>query len=93
MPERAGDERAVARAPHARIEVALDTLRRIDAHARFPYYLVLLADAHLAAGRQAYVVYPLVEESSKVDVRAATEMADHLAAEVFPEYRVELLHV
>jgi DNA-binding SARP family transcriptional activator len=35
-----------------RIEVALDTLRRIDAHARFPYYLVLLADAHLAAGRQ-----------------------------------------
>ena len=37
------------------------------------------------AGRQAYVVYPLVEESEKVDVRAATEMADHLAAEVFPE--------
>jgi ATP-dependent DNA helicase RecG len=48
--------------------------------------------SQLEAGRQAYVVYPLVEESSKVDVRAATEMADHLAAEVFPEYRVELLH-
>ena len=44
------------------------------------------------AGRQVYVVYPLVEESDKVDLKAATEMADHLAQEVFPEYRVGLLH-
>jgi len=46
----------------------------------------------LAAGRQAYIVYPLVEVSAKIDVRAATEMADHLAAVVFPEYRLGLLH-
>ena len=46
----------------------------------------------LGAGRQAYVVYPLVEESDKVDVKSAAEMADHLAQEVFPEYRVGLLH-
>jgi ATP-dependent DNA helicase RecG len=46
----------------------------------------------LDAGRQAYVIYPLVEESDKVDLKAATEMADHLAQEVFPEYRVGLLH-
>jgi len=38
------------------------------------------------------VIYPLVEESEKVDLRAATAMADHLQAEVFPEYRVALLH-
>jgi ATP-dependent DNA helicase RecG len=44
------------------------------------------------AGRQAYVIYPLVEESEKVDLRAATEMADHLAQEVFPQHRVALLH-
>ena len=31
-------------------------------------------------GRQAYVIYPLVEESAKVDLKAATEMADHLVA-------------
>jgi ATP-dependent DNA helicase RecG len=43
-------------------------------------------------GRQAYVVYPLVEESSKVDLKAATEMADHLAQDTFPAYRVGLLH-
>jgi ATP-dependent DNA helicase RecG len=46
----------------------------------------------LDEGRQAYIIYPLVEESAKVDLKAATEMADHLAQEVFPEYRVALLH-
>jgi ATP-dependent DNA helicase RecG len=43
-------------------------------------------------GRQAYVVYPLVEDSEKVDLRAATAMADHLQAEVFPDFTVALLH-
>jgi ATP-dependent DNA helicase RecG len=46
----------------------------------------------LDTGRQAYIIYPLVEESEKVDLKAATEMADHLAQEVFPQYRVGLLH-
>jgi ATP-dependent DNA helicase RecG len=45
----------------------------------------------LARGRQAYVVYPLVEESEKVDLRAATAMAAELT-QVFPEYQVALLH-
>jgi ATP-dependent DNA helicase RecG len=44
------------------------------------------------AGRQAYVIYPLVEDSEKVDLRAATAMAEHLATAVFPQYRVALLH-
>ena len=43
-------------------------------------------------GRQAYIVYPLVEESEKIDLKAATEMADHLSQDVFPQYRVALLH-
>ena len=46
----------------------------------------------LDRGRQAYIIYPLVEESEKVDLRSATEMADHLQSEVFPAYRVALLH-
>jgi ATP-dependent DNA helicase RecG len=46
----------------------------------------------LAAGRQAYVVYPLVEESDKLeDVRAATQMAAAWRAEL-PGARVGLLH-
>ena len=46
----------------------------------------------LDAGGQAYVIYPLVEESEKIDVKAATQMADHLAQVVFPAYKVGLLH-
>jgi len=51
-----------------------------------------LVRRELDAGRQAYVIYPLVEESAKVDLKAATEMADHLSQEIFPEYRIGLLH-
>jgi ATP-dependent DNA helicase RecG len=51
-----------------------------------------LVREQLDAGRQAYVIYPLVEESEKIDLRSATAMADHLQAEVFPAYRVALLH-
>jgi ATP-dependent DNA helicase RecG len=46
----------------------------------------------LDAGRQAYVICPLVQESEKIDLTSATEMADHLQAEVFPTRRVALLH-
>jgi ATP-dependent DNA helicase RecG len=42
--------------------------------------------------RQVYVVYPLIEESEKTDLRAATAMAEHLKREIFPEFRVGLLH-
>ncbi len=38
----------------------------------------------LKKGRQAYVVYPLVEETEKSDLKAATEMAAHLQADIFP---------
>jgi ATP-dependent DNA helicase RecG len=48
--------------------------------------------AAIEAGRQAYVIYPLVEESEKIDLRNATAMAEHLASAVFPQYRVALLH-
>ena len=45
----------------------------------------------LAQGRQAYVVYPFIEQSEK-ELRAANQMAKHLAAGVFPEFKVGLLH-
>ncbi len=46
----------------------------------------------MAQGRQAYVVYPIIEESEKSDLKAATTMSAHLAADVFPDLKVELLH-
>jgi ATP-dependent DNA helicase RecG len=48
--------------------------------------------SELAAGRQAYIVYPLVEESEKVDLKAATEEHKHLQEEVFSDRTVGLLH-
>ena len=44
------------------------------------------------AGRQAYVVLPLIEESEKLDLRNATEMYETLSTEVFPEFKLGLLH-
>ncbi len=47
--------------------------------------------AELKKGHQAYVIYPLVEESEKIDLADATQGAAQLAA-IFPEARIGLLH-
>jgi ATP-dependent DNA helicase RecG len=49
-------------------------------------------DSQVGAGRQAYVVYPVIEESEKTDLKAATTMHAELAAGVFAARRVALLH-
>ena len=47
----------------------------------------------LVKGRQAYVVYPLVEESEKMeDIKAATQEREHLQNVVFPNFQIGLLH-
>jgi ATP-dependent DNA helicase RecG len=43
-------------------------------------------------GHQAYIVYPVIEESAHLEVSAAVEMAARLQQDVFPEYRLGLLH-
>jgi ATP-dependent DNA helicase RecG len=48
--------------------------------------------AQVKAGRQAYVVYPVIEEGGKLDLKPAVRMYEHLARNVFPEYTVGLLH-
>jgi ATP-dependent DNA helicase RecG len=47
--------------------------------------------SELDQGRQCYVVYPLIEESEKIDLKSATEGHQKLS-EVFPNRRVSLLH-
>ncbi len=46
----------------------------------------------LSLGRQVYIVYPLVEESEKSDLQAATVAAEELQNDIFPEVKVGLLH-
>ena len=43
-------------------------------------------------GRQAYIVYPLIDESENLSAKAATIEAEKLQAEVFPQFKIGLLH-
>ena len=49
-------------------------------------------DEKIRTGGQVYIVYPLVEESEKLDLLNATQMAEHLQSSVFPSFRVGLIH-
>jgi ATP-dependent DNA helicase RecG len=68
---------------------AIETRWRTEAKRREIYEFIR---GELERGRQAYVVCPLVEETEASDLKAATAMAERLAAEVFPAHRVGLVH-
>jgi len=51
-----------------------------------------LISREVRAGRQVYVVYPLVEESEKMDLKDATRRFQYLRDTVFPKFTVGLLH-
>lgn len=51
-----------------------------------------LIQREIEAGRQAYVVYPLIEESETLSAKAATIEAERLQTEVFPQFKIGLLH-
>lgn len=46
----------------------------------------------LKVGRQAFFVYPLIEESEELDLKSAQEAADRLQSQIFPHFKVCLLH-
>ena len=41
---------------------------------------------------QVFIVYPLVEESENMDMKDATKMAEHLQKDIFPDFKVGLVH-
>ena len=73
--------------PPGRIPI-VTTMRPESARDR----VMTFVNAQLDAGRQAYVVYPVIEESERSDLRAATQMAEELADGAFASRRVGLLH-
>ena len=48
--------------------------------------------SQIEKGHQAFIIYPLVEESEKVDAKAAVEEHERLQTEIFPNLQVGLLH-
>ena len=67
---------------------AVKTALRTDA-ARSKIYEFIRSEC--AAGRQVYVIYPVIDESERADLKAATTMAEKLA-KTFAEFRVGLVH-
>jgi len=67
---------------------AVKTALRTEA-ARSKIYEFIRSEC--AAGRQAYVIYPVIDESERADLKAATTMAAKLA-KTFAEFRVGLVH-
>jgi ATP-dependent DNA helicase RecG len=67
----------------------------IETHVLFPrereraYSLIR---GQLDLGRQAFVIYPLVEENENSDTLAAVSESERLQAQVLPKYKVGLLH-
>ena len=51
-----------------------------------------LIKREIAKGRQAYVIFPLVEESEKLDVKAAVAEHKRFSEKIFPDFKVGLLH-
>lgn len=51
-----------------------------------------IASKELSKGNQIFIVYPLVEESESLDMKDATRMSEHLQVEIFPDYKVGLIH-
>lgn len=48
--------------------------------------------SEIKKGRQAYIVYPLIEESEKIDLKAAVKEYEYFTKEIFPDLKVGLLH-
>jgi ATP-dependent DNA helicase RecG len=76
------DERPPGRQP------IMTALRRESGRDRVLQFI----DRQVEQGRQAYIVYPVIEESEKTDLKAATTMYELLAGGPFANRRVALLH-
>src|SRR3989440_5585827 len=76
------DERPPGRQP------VLTAMRHESARDR----VLAFVNRQIEQGRQAYIVYPVIEESEKTDLRAATTMYEMLSSGPFAERRVALLH-
>jgi ATP-dependent DNA helicase RecG len=76
------DERPPGRQP-------ISTALRGESHRQ---RIMQFVEREVGKGRQAYIVYPLVEESEKVDLKAATVEFESLASGPFANRRLALLH-
>ena len=46
----------------------------------------------LEKGNQGFIVYPLIEESKKMELKSVMKQAEYLKKEIFPDFRCAILH-
>ncbi|MBE2222952.1 MAG: ATP-dependent DNA helicase RecG [Anaerolineae bacterium] len=73
--------------PPGRQEIKTRWLRTSERERAYAF-----ARRQVEAGRQAYIIYPLVEESDKIDAKAAVEEHERLQTQVFPNLKLGLVH-
>ncbi|MFO7682939.1 MAG: ATP-dependent DNA helicase RecG [Chloroflexota bacterium] len=73
--------------PPGRQEIKTRWLRTSERERAYAF-----ARRQVEAGRQAYIIYPLVEESDKIDAKAAVEEHERLQTKVFPDLKIGLIH-
>ena len=73
--------------PAGRIPVSTYVLRPQERERAFT-----LLRGQIKDGKQAFIIYPLIEESDKIDARAAVDDYETLSKEVFPDLKLGLLH-
>ena len=81
------DVSAIDQMPPGRMEVKTKLFRPRERERLYGFLR-----REVEAGRQIFIVYPLVEESEKLDVGAAVDEHARLSAEIFPDLRLGLLH-
>ncbi len=67
----------------------IETIVVDQSHRKDAYELI---KQQIKLGHQAYIICPLVDESDKLQVKAATQEAERLKSEVFPEFKIGLIH-
>ncbi len=73
--------------PAGRIPVSTYVLRPQERERAFT-----LLRGQIKGGKQAFIIYPLIEESDKIEARAAVDDYETLSKEVFPDLKLGLLH-
>lgn len=81
------DVSAIDEMPPGRMEIKTKSFRPRERERLYGFLR-----REVEAGRQGFIVYPLVEESDKLDVGSAVEEHKRLSEEVFPDLRLALLH-
>jgi ATP-dependent DNA helicase RecG len=73
--------------PAGRIPINTFVLRPQERERAF-----VLLRGQITDGKQAFIIYPLIEESEKIEARAAVDDYETLSKEVFPNLKLGLLH-